>query len=90
VRRLLRPVAVRPRLEVSFEDRFQDEFERTLDHAIADGRYRKLAHLATLFRDADLPRSLGSIASLHQLLTKLVEKHVHAGCFDGVERHPIT
>src|SRR5262249_7451267 len=36
VRGLLRPVAVGPRLEVGFENRFQDEFERTLDHPIAD------------------------------------------------------
>src|SRR5262249_51993344 len=89
VRGPLRPVAVGPRLEVSFEDRFQDEFERTLDHPIADGRNRKLAHLAAVFRDADFPRSSGSIPSLYQLLTKLIEKRVHAVCFDGVERHPI-
>src|SRR5262249_57578267 len=86
----VRPVAVRPRLEIGFEDGFQDEFERTLYHAITDRRNRKLAHLASLFRYSDLPRSLGSIAPLHQLLTKLVEKRVHAVCFDGLERHPIT
>src|SRR5262245_40133762 len=90
VRRLLRPVAVRPRLEISFEDGVQDEFERTLYHAIADRRNRELAHLASLLRYSDLPRSLGSIAPLHQLLAKLVEKRVHAVCFDGLKRHPIT
>ena len=89
VRGLLRPVAVGPRLEISFEDRFQDEFDRTLYHPIADGRNRKLAHLSSLFRYPDLPRSLGSIAPLHQLLAKLVKKWLHAICFDDVERHPI-
>src|SRR5215510_6862249 len=73
-----------------FADGFQDEFERTLYHAITDRRNRKVAHLASLFRYSDLPRSLGSIAPLHQLLAKLVEKRVHAVCFDGLERHPIT
>ena len=89
VRGLLRPVAVGPRLEVSFEDWFQDEFERTLYHPIADGRNGKVAHLASLFRYSDSPRSLGSIAPLHQLLAELVKQHVHAIYFDGFERHPI-
>jgi hypothetical protein len=35
-RGLLRAVAIRPGLEVGFEDRFQDEFQRTLHHTIAD------------------------------------------------------
>ena len=49
VRGLFRPVAIRARLEVSLEDRFQDEFERTLHHTIADGRNRKLADLPSPF-----------------------------------------
>src|SRR5262249_47452124 len=50
VRGLLRPVAVGPRLEVSFEDGFQDEFECTLYHTVTDSRNRKLADLPSLFR----------------------------------------
>src|SRR5262249_38292378 len=87
--RLLRPVAIRPWLEISFEDGFQDQFERTLDHSITDGRNRKVADLAALLRDSDLPRSLGSIPPLSQLLAELLKKHLHALGFDSVERHPI-
>src|SRR5262249_54179629 len=90
VRGLLRPVAVGPRLEVSFEDGFQDEFECTLYHTVTDSRNRKLADLPSLFRYSDLPRSLGSIAPLHQLLTKLVEKRLHAHRFDGLERDAVS
>jgi hypothetical protein len=32
---------------------------------------------------------LRSILPLDQLLTELIEKRVHAVCFDGVERHPV-
>ena len=35
-----RSVSVRPRLEIRFEDRLQDELESSLDHAIPDRRYR--------------------------------------------------
>src|SRR5262245_34970991 len=90
VRGLLRAVAIRPRLEVGFEDRFQDEFQRPLHHAIANGRNREVTNLAPLFRYSDLPRSLGPIPPLHQLLAQLVKKRLHAICFDGLERHPIT
>src|SRR5262249_55414451 len=89
VRGPLRSVAVRPRLEVGFEDRLQDEVESTRYHAVAKRRNGKVAHLASLVRYADFPRSLGSIAPLHQLLTELVKTPVHAVCFDGFERHPI-
>jgi hypothetical protein len=43
-------VAERSRLEVGLENRFQDEFERTLDHPVADARNRKLAYFTALFR----------------------------------------
>src|SRR6266852_4737102 len=33
-----RTVSVRPRLEISFEDRLQNELECPLDHTITDGR----------------------------------------------------
>src|SRR6266850_1745724 len=39
--RSFRSVSVRSCLEVRFEDRFQDEFECSLDHAITDGRDRE-------------------------------------------------
>jgi hypothetical protein len=77
-------------LEVSFEDRLQDEFQCTLDYAIANGRNRELANLAPLLRNSDLPRSLGSIAPLHQLLAKLAKKGVYALYGDGLERYPIN
>src|SRR5439155_12265123 len=41
----LRSVSVRPRLEVSFEDRLQHKLERPLDHTVTNGRNRKHADL---------------------------------------------
>src|SRR5215467_13122102 len=38
-----RSVSIRPRLEISFEDRLQDELECPLNHTIADSRNRKNA-----------------------------------------------
>src|SRR5215472_4306299 len=38
-----RSVSIRPGLEVSFEDRLQDELECPLDHTIADRRNRQNA-----------------------------------------------
>src|ERR1051326_3255411 len=40
-----RSVSIRPRLEISFEDRLQDELECPLNHTIADSRNRKNADL---------------------------------------------
>src|SRR5215470_8003386 len=86
---LLRPVAVRPRLEISLEDRFQDQLQCTLDHSVADARNRKLASLPSFFRYLDLPQPSGSISPLHQLLAKLSEKSLQPSSFDRLERHPI-
>src|SRR5215469_6713083 len=45
LRRPLRSVSIRPRLEVSFEDRFQNELECSLDHTVTNGRNGKNADL---------------------------------------------
>src|SRR6266436_7831367 len=56
-----RSVSIRPRLEISFEDRFQDELECSLDHAIADRGNREDADLsAPILRYLLLPCSHGS------------------------------
>src|SRR5215472_16401669 len=34
----VRPISIRPRLEISFKDRLQDELQRPLDHTIPDRR----------------------------------------------------
>src|SRR5260221_11384068 len=53
-----RPVSIRPRLEISFEDRFQDELECSLDHAVADRGNREDADLgAPILRYLLLPCS---------------------------------
>ena len=51
-----RSVSIGPRLEIRFKDRLQDELERSLDHAVTDGRNRKDADLvAPVFRNLFLP-----------------------------------
>ena len=39
--RPLRPVAIRPRLEIGLEDGLKDELECALSHTVADGRNRQ-------------------------------------------------
>jgi hypothetical protein len=49
-------VSIRPRLEISFEDRFQNELECPLDQAIADRGNREDADLgALILRNLLLP-----------------------------------
>src|SRR6266705_6950494 len=57
-----RSVSIRPRLEISFEDRFQDELECSLNHTIADRGNREDADLgAPVLRYLLLPCSRGPI-----------------------------
>src|SRR5579864_8752656 len=51
-----RPISIRPRLEISFEDRLQDELHRSLNHTITDRRNRQDPNfLAPIFRNLLLP-----------------------------------
>ncbi len=45
-----RPVSIRPRLEISFEDRLQNELECSLNHTITNSRNRKNADLSPVLR----------------------------------------
>src|ERR1700722_6578331 len=47
--RSFRSVSVRSCLEVRFEDRFQNELEGSLDHAITDGRNRENSDFSPVF-----------------------------------------
>src|SRR4030095_3415504 len=62
---------------------------RTLVNPVTERRNQELPNFAALFRYPHLPRPLGPIASLHQLVSEPVEKQLHALCFDDLERHPI-
>src|SRR6516162_6053948 len=58
----LRSVSVRSRLEVSFENRLQDEPEGSLDHAISDGRNGENSYFgSSVFRYFLLPNWHGLI-----------------------------
>src|SRR6516165_2501684 len=62
--RSLRSVSVRSRLKISFENRFQDQLECSLNHPITDRGYRKDSDLSSAFlRDLLLPHSHASMAS---------------------------
>src|SRR5450759_1093900 len=57
-----RTVAVRPRLEISFEDRLQNELECPLDHTVADSRDRQdTDFLAPVLGNLLLPSPHGPI-----------------------------
>jgi hypothetical protein len=56
------PVSMRPRLEISFEDRLQNELESPLHHAVADSRNRQDTDFcAPVLRNLLLPRPHGPI-----------------------------
>src|SRR5258708_20785931 len=62
MRRPLRSISIRPCLEVSFEDRLQDELQSPLDHSITDCRNRKDADfLAPILWNLLLPCLHGPI-----------------------------
>ncbi len=85
-----RPVSIRPRLEVSFEDRFQDELERTLNHPVADGGNRENADfVAPVLRDFLLPHRHGPIRVGNQFVPNLFQKALHSAVFNGCKRDPI-
>src|SRR5215472_3828519 len=88
--RTLWSVSIRSRLEVRFEDRLQDELERTLNHAVADRGNRKNADLlAPVLRYFLLPRRHGSIRVVDQFVPDLFQKILRSAFLDGFERNPI-
>src|SRR5437879_7137091 len=77
-----RSVSIRPRLEISFEDRFQDELECSLDHTITDRGYREDADLgAPVLRYLLLPCAHGLIRVGDQFVSNLLKKTLHADLF---------
>src|SRR5579863_1773431 len=87
----LRTVSVRSRLEIGLEDRFQDQLERTLHHAVPYGRDRKSADfLVALFRNLAPAVPQRTIGAPDQLLLDLLEETFHPTRFDGLECHPVN
>src|ERR1700680_3677501 len=80
-----RPVSIRPRLEISFEDRLQDELECPLDHTITDSRNRKNADFSPVFRDLLLPRPHGPIRACDGFVPDLPPKILYSAFLDGRE-----
>src|SRR5260370_42499435 len=82
-----RSVSIRSRLEISFEDRVQDELEGSLDHTIADRGSRKDADFsAPILRYLLLPCSHGSIRVSDQFVPDLLAKTLLSALFDGLDR----
>ena len=85
----LRSIAKRPRLKIRLEDGLQNELHRSLDHAVADGRYRENAHRAVVLRDCLPPRPHRPIAACDQFVLQLREEVLHTRRLDGFKGHPI-
>src|SRR5262249_27818870 len=75
----LRPVSVRSRLEVRFEDWLQDELQGPLDYAISDRRNREDPYFgSSILRDLLLPNSHGLIRVGDQFIPNLLQKTLHS------------
>src|SRR5664279_4054527 len=85
-----RSVSIRPRLEISFEDRLQNELKCPLNHTIADSRSRLDADfLAPVLRNLLLPSPHGPIRVCDQFIPYLLQKLVLSTFLDGLERDPV-
>jgi site-specific DNA recombinase len=84
------PVAIGTRLKISFEDRLQDELQRTLNHAVANCGDREDADfIAPVLRDLLSPNRYGPIRVGDEFVPYLLQKHFHSAFFDGFERDSI-
>src|SRR4051794_20482223 len=86
---LSRPIAKRPRLEVSLEDGFQDELEGPLDHAVADARDAEDADLAAVFGYLLPPVPHRTIRVCRQFVSDLLKERLDSALFDGLEGDPV-
>jgi hypothetical protein len=87
----LRAIAVRPRLEIRLEERFQQQLESSLDHAVSDGRNRKDAHLrAAVLWNFVPPIPPWAISPGDQFIPELLEALVHPRCLNGPEGDAIA
>src|SRR5215469_1385637 len=85
-----RSVSIRPRLEVSFEDRLQNELECPLNNTIADRRNRQNADfLAPVLGYFLLPRPHGPIRVGDQFVPYLLQKTLHSAFLDSLERDSV-
>src|SRR5260370_40177404 len=83
-------VSIRPRLEISFEDWFQNKLECPLDHAIADRGNREDAALsAPILRHLLFPCAHGPIRVSDQFVSDLLKKTFISALFARFERDPV-
>src|SRR5262249_62181421 len=84
-----RPVAKRPRVEVSLEDGFQDELEGPLDPAVANARDAEDAVLAAIFGYLlpSVPHRTVRVCS--QFVPDPQKERLHAALLDGLEGDPV-
>ena len=76
-------------MKVRFEDRLQNELQRTLDHSVADRGNREHPESPSGLRHSHAPHPLGPVRAGYQLLAQLLEELRAPRTFHGFERHPI-
>src|SRR5258708_1070313 len=86
-----RTISIRPRLEIGFEDRLQNELECSLNHAVADSRNRKNADfLAPVLGNLLFPCPHGPIRVVDQFIPYLLQKTLHSAFLDGLKRDSVN
>ena len=74
------PIGVRA--EVGLKDRFEDQLQCPLHHAIADTRDLERSDFPVLFRYLDPPVRLGLISACYQIVPDRFQEVGHTGGFD--------
>ncbi len=85
-----RPIPVTMRIEIDFEDRFQDQFQGHLRHPVPQRRNPQITDLAALLGDRRLPHRQRGETAVFQRRTQLVQKRRHSDVlFDVAARHRV-
>src|ERR1700733_2027433 len=82
-------VSIRPRLEIGFKDRLQNELECSLNHPITDSWNRQNADLSPVLWNLLLPCPHGPIRVTDQFVPDPPQETFRSALLNGLKRDPV-